>query len=479
MYEELGLYIGGTWRGGAGGRTLPVLNPADDSVLGVLPLAGPADLDAALAAAQEGFQAWRAHSAFEREAVLRRAARLLEERAVAIAEVMTLEQGKPLAEARGEMARVAETFDWFAGEASRALGRVYPQRSAELRQASVPEPLGVTLALTAWNFPAILPARKLAPALAAGCSVILKAAEETPGTAVALVRALADAGLPAGAVNLVFGEPAQVSEHLLASPVVRKMSFTGSVPVGKTLARLAGAGLKRCTLELGGHAPVVVRADADLDRTVAATAAFKYRNAGQVCLAPSRFYVHEDIYEAFVARFAAQADALKVGPGTETGIDMGPMANARRIEAMSRLVEDATGRGARLLAGGERIGGRGCFFAPTVLADVPEDAAVMREEPFGPIAPIAPFRDDADALARANALPFGLAAYVFTGSARAMELYADRLEAGSVGVNTMTPAQPDTPLGGVKESGYGYEGGHEGLEAFVHQKLVSHGPAPE
>ena len=472
MYEELALHIGGEWID----RTElgeDVLNPADESVVAHLPHADSSLLDRALASAERGFEQWRATPVAERAAVLHETARVLGERREQIARVMTLEQGKPLLEARLEMDRVVETFSWFAQEAARVTERTFPAKPQGFRQSIAPEPVGVVAALTAWNFPGILPARKLAPALAAGCAVILKASEETPGTAVALVRALRDAGLPADVINLVFGVPSEVSNYLLKSSTVRKLSFTGSVPVGKVLATQAAAGLKRCTFELGGHAPTIVCADADVDAAIRETAGFKYRNAGQVCIAPSRFFVETPVYEQFVTGFAAIAKQLRVGDGLDENVDMGPMANDRRIMAMERFVDDAKRRGASIETGGERVGNRGFFFAPTVLAGVPDEAAIMREEPFGPVAPVVAFDDVDEVIARANALPYGLAAYAFTGSETKANHFAERLEAGGVALNCLTPMLAETPFGGVKESGYGYEGGREGLDAFYHNKLVS------
>lgn len=473
MTYEHALFIDGHWRAGAEGRSLEVVNPADERVIGRLARAEEADLEAALEAAGRRFADWRRVPAHERAAVLSRTAQLLEDRTEEIARLITLEQGKPLAEARLEIGRAVEALAWNAEQATRICGVVYPELAGGLQQSVVPQPIGVVAAFTPWNFPAFLPARKIAPAVAAGCTIILKAAEEAPGAAIALVRALTDAGLPDGVVNLVFGDPAQVSARLIGSPVVRKVSFTGSVPVGKTLASQAGAAMKPCTLELGGHAPTIFFADADLERMFPPTAAFKFRNAGQACMAPSRFYVHEDLYGDFVERFTAYAAGLKVGDGLAEDIDMGPMANPRRLEAMERLVEDAVARGARLTTGGSRLGNRGYFWAPTVLDEVPDDALIMNQEPFGPIVPIRSFRDEAEVVAQANATPYGLAAYVFTRSERTGARLARSIEAGGIGINSLCPVLSETPMGGIKDSGYGYEGGRVGLAAFLHNKLVT------
>ncbi len=472
-YPPLALHLDGQWSEGTAGVAADVLNPADASVLGRVPLASDRDLDRAVHAAVRGLECWRVSTPADRAAVLGKAAELIRVRRSVNALVMTLEQGKPLRESEAEWDRVSENLDWHA-QALERLGEVgYPVRAGGIAQRSVPQPVGVCLALTAWNFPAVLPIRKLAPALAAGCSVILKAAEETPASAMAVVRALVDAGLPDGVVNLVFGVPARVSQYLIARPEVRKVSFTGSVPVGKELARLAAAGLKRATLELGGHAPMIVCEDADVEEAASLGAAFKYRNAGQVCIAPSRFYVHTSVLPRFVEAFAGYAEGLEVGDGRRETTTMGPMANPRRIEAMTRFMADAEQLGARTVLGGRGLDRTGFYWLPTVLCEVPEGAAIMREEPFGPIAPIVAFTTLDEVVARANALPFGLAAYAFTASEEISERLIRDVEAGSLAINTVIPAQADTPFGGVKESGYGYEGGLEGIEGFLSKKLVS------
>ena len=472
-YPDLALYIDGTWTQGSSGAGEEVINPADETVLGRLPHAAASDLAAALAAAEKGLALWRRSTPETRREVLLKTGEILRSRRDALAPTMTLEQGKTLLESKLEWDRVIDTLDWCAEAALRIEDQAYPERGGNLQQASRHEPVGICLALTAWNFPAILPVRKLAPALAAGCSVILKAAEETPASALALVRALEEAGLPGGVVNLVFGEPDQVSRHLLAAPQIRKLSFTGSVPVGKHLAALAAPGLKRCTLELGGHAPAIVFADADVEAAAEALAAFKYRNAGQVCIAPSRFFVELPAYPRFLEAFLAFAEGLVLGDGQDPATTMGPMANPRRIAAMEAFMADAKANGAEVLAGGAAPQGNGYFWQPTVLSQVGPTARIMQEEPFGPIAPVTPFDDAEAVLATANALPYGLAAYVFTGSSERADAMIAGLESGSVAVNTVTPAQPDTPFGGVKDSGYGYEGGMEGITAFLNKKLVS------
>ncbi len=474
-YPDLALLIDGRFRTGEGREREPVLNPATGRALADLPHASRADLDQALDASARGFAVWRAKTAAEREAVLRRGADLIRERLEAISETMTLEQGKPIAESRIETAYAADVIEWYAQEGRRAYGRVVPGRVPGVRFLVQPEPVGPAAAFTPWNFPALTPARKIGGALAAGCSLILKPAEETPGAAIALGRALTDAGLPPGVLNIVFGKAADVSAHLIASPIIRKISFTGSIAVGKHLTRLAADGLKRVTMELGGHAPVLVFDDVDPEAVASLLAAGKFRNAGQVCVSPSRFFVQAKSYARFTERFAEVARALKVGDGLEPGVQMGPMANARRVEAMERFTADAVARGATVRAGGARLGNQGFYFQPTVVADPPDDSLLMQEEPFGPIAPIVAFDTLEEAVARANALPYGLAAYAFAASAKTVAAVGRSLEAGMVGVNTLAISNPDTPFGGVKESGLGAEGGVEGLAAYFDTKLIAEG----
>jgi succinate-semialdehyde dehydrogenase / glutarate-semialdehyde dehydrogenase len=475
MYTDLALHIGGSWLNGDGRQGEDVINPATEKPLGRLPHASASDLDAALAAAAKGFEVWRATSAYDRAKVLRKAAGLVRERADTIARIMTLEQGKVFAEARVEAFGTADVLEWFAEEGRRAYGRLVPGRGKGVRQMVVQEPVGVVAAFTPWNFPALTPARKIAAALAAGCAIIIKASEETPGSCVELVRCFVEAGVSAGVINLVFGVPAQVSEHLIASDVVRKISFTGSVPVGKHLAVLAAKGMKRATMELGGHSPVVVFGDADPEKTADTIAAFKYRNAGQVCISPTRFYVQEPVYDRFLKRFTDYANAIKVGDGLEKGNTMGPLANARRLDAMEAIVNDARARGARIVTGGKRHGNQGYFFEPTVITEIGDDSKLMTEEPFGPLAPIVTFKTFDEVVARANSLKFGLAAYAFTSSAQTATAIGDALESGMVGINSVMVSTPETPFGGLKDSGYGHEGGQEGLEVYMHKKFISQG----
>jgi succinate-semialdehyde dehydrogenase / glutarate-semialdehyde dehydrogenase len=473
MYTDLALHIGGSWLNGDGRKGGDVLNPATEKSLGRLPHASASDLDQALAAAAKGFEAWRAVSAYDRAKVLRKAANLVRERVDSIARIMTQEQGKVFAESRGEVQVTGDIIEWFAEEGRRAYGRLIPGRGKGVRQMVVQEPVGVVAAFTPWNFPALTPARKIAAALAAGCAIIIKASEETPGSCVELVRCFIEAGVPAGVINLVFGVPAEISEYLIASDVVRKISFTGSVPVGKHLAGLAAKGMKRATMELGGHSPVLVFADADPEKTADTIAAFKYRNAGQVCISPTRFYVQEPVYDRFVKRFTEYAHAIKLGDGLEKGITMGPLANARRLDAMEAIVNDSRARGATIVTGGKRHGNQGYFFEPTVVTDIPDDSKLMTQEPFGPIAPVVRFKSFDEVVARANSLKFGLAAYAFTSSAQTANAIGDALESGMVGVNSVAISTPETPFGGVKDSGYGHEGGMEGLEVYMHKKFIS------
>ena len=473
MYPDVQLYIDGEWSNGSSGKSEPIINPATGKVLARLAHAGTADLDQALHAADKGFKLWRKVSAFERYKLLRKAADIIRSRADEIAQLMTLEQGKPLLEAKMETLAAGDIMDWFGEEARRAYGRVVPARAEGVLQIVVKEPVGPVAAFTPWNFPINQAVRKISAALAAGCSVILKGPEETPASCAALVRCYADAGLPAGVVNLVFGVPSEVSEYLIPHPVIRKITFTGSTPVGKKLAALAGQHMKRITMELGGHAPAIVFADADVDQAVKQLAGAKFRNAGQVCVSPTRFLVHESVYERFVAGFVKVAGALKVGDGMDTTTRMGPLANSRRVEAMQMFVEDATSKGAKLLAGGKRIDRDGYFFEPTVLSDVPANARIMNEEPFGPVAPIVPFANFDDVVAEANRLPFGLAAYAYTRSLKTASAIGAAFESGMVSINHMGLALPEVPFGGVKDSGYGSEGGSEAIEAYLNTKFIT------
>ncbi|MEU6141973.1 NAD-dependent succinate-semialdehyde dehydrogenase [Streptomyces sp. NPDC047081] len=476
-YPAVRMYIAGEWCQGGTGRTAPIVNPATEEVIGEVPLATTADLDRALEAAEKGFRTWRNTSVAKRTQILHAAADLLTERAAEVGRIMTLEQGKPLAEAAGEARRVADTLRWHIEDARRAYGRIIPSAPGTVLTVRR-EPVGPVAAFVPWNFPAGGPMRKISSALTAGCSIVIKASEETPATAAALVACFADAGLPAGVLNLVFGEPAEVSAHLIASPVTRLIAFTGSVPVGKLLAAEAGKVMKPTLMELGGHAPVIVCEDADPAMAARRAAQAKFVNAGQVCTSPSRFLVHESLVEEFTAEFVKAAEAVVVGDGLAEGTKMGPLANERRLDAMIRLTQDAVAKGAKILTGGERPDRPGYFFAPTVLTDVPSDADLLHEEPFGPLAPIVPFTDLDEALRTANELPYGLAAYGFTRSAATAERLSDELEAGILSLNHCGGSVHEAPSGGVKESGYGREGGPEALDAYLITKRVSHLLAP-
>lgn len=476
--DQLALYVAGEWRGASGRDTLPVVNPANGELLGRLPMATEQDIDDAVSTAQAAFPGWSQASAWDRERVLRRTAALVDERRDTIARLLTLENGKPLTDSHGEIDRVVETLQWCAEEGKRAYGRVLPPRSPRLSQTTLKRAVGPIAAFVPWNFPIVLAARKVAAALAAGCTVVLKPAEETPASCVELVRAFADAGLPQGVLNLLFGVPAQISERLIAAPAVRKISFTGSVAVGRLLATAAAQHLKPATMELGGHAPVVIFDDVDVDKVAMACAAFKFRNAGQVCLSPSRFYVQEALFERFSERLAAAARQLKVGDGLQPGVQMGPLNNERRLQAAQRLVDDAVAGGARVLAGGERIGHAGWFFAPTVMTQLHASARILREEPFCPVAPVMPFASLDDALRLSNASDMGLAAYAFTNRLDRAADFSERVEAGWIGINNFTPALADAPIAGLKDSGLGMEGGPEGLDAYLHLRFVSQSSLP-
>jgi succinate-semialdehyde dehydrogenase / glutarate-semialdehyde dehydrogenase len=473
MYQNVLLYIDGAWRAAASGRSLPVVNPATGEKIGTVAHAERADLDHALEAADKGFRLWRKVSAFDRSKVMRKAADLLRDRADKIAPLLTMEQGKPLPEAKGEVLAATDVIDWFAEEARRTYGRVIPARAEGIYQLVVKEPVGPVAAFTPWNFPINQVVRKLSCALAAGCSIIVKAPEETPASPAELIRCFADAGVPAGVINLVYGVPSEISEYLIPHPIIRKMSFTGSTAVGKQLAAIAGAHMKRVTMELGGHAPAIVFDDADVDTASRLLATAKFRNAGQVCVSPTRVLVQERVYDRFVTGFVQHSKAMKVGDGLQSGTTMGPMANPRRITAMETFIGDATQHGATVQAGGHRIGNKGNFFEPTVLTDVPKDARVMNDEPFGPLAVISPFSTFDEVVTEANRLPYGLASYAYTRSAKTANAIAAAVESGMISINHHGLALPEVPFGGVKDSGYGSEGGLEAIENYLNTKFVT------
>lgn len=473
MYEKLELLINGQWRQGSEGKTEPVYNPATGEVLGQLPHASTADLDEALAASEKAYQIWRKETALNRQKIMEKACRILEDRFDEVAENLTKEMGKPLVEARLELGVAIDIIRWYGEEGKRVYGRTVLPRMAGMTQTVRKDPVGPVIAFVAWNFPALNVVRKVAGSLAAGCSVIIKPSEETPGTAIAIARALTEAGVPDGAVNMVFGVPAEVSEHLCASPIPRKLSFTGSVPVGIHLQKLAAENMIKCTMELGGHSPVMVFEDADIEKAAQIAVAGKFRNAGQVCVSPTRFLVQKSVHGQFVDAFVSAVDKLNIGDGMDEGVTMGPLIADRRIDVMDGLVQDAVAQGANLLRGGSRLNREGSFYAPTVLDNVGDDARIMNDEPFGPVAPIDSFTTVDEVVARANRLPFGLAAYAFTEDPALISRLKDDVETGLLAVNSTVVSVPETPFGGVKHSGYGSEGGIEGLEAFLTTRFVT------
>jgi len=473
-YPALHMIIDGEAVHGGARRTQTIVNPATGEALGELPLADTADLDRALATAQKGFVRWRNSTPQERAAVLTGAARLLVERQEDLARIATMEQGKPLAETRIEVMMVAGLFNFYAGEVFRIYGRTLV-RPAGMRSTVTYEPVGPVAAFSPWNFPLGNPGRKLGAPIAAGCSVIMKSAEETPASALGVLQCLLDAGLPKEVAQAVFGVPDEVSRYLLASPVIRKLSFTGSTVVGKHLAKLAADDLKRTTMELGGHGPVLVFGDVDVERVLDTMVPHKYRNAGQVCVSPTRFIVQEDVFERFRDGFAERARGIKVGNGLDAGTQMGPMANSRRPDAMERLIGGAVKAGAKLHTGGERLGNQGFFYAPSVLSEIPLDAEIMNEEPFGPVALINPYRSAEDMIAEANRLPYGLAAYSWTDDVKMQRRVAREVETGMIGINSVAIGGADTPFGGVKWSGHGHEDGSEGVHACLVTKAVHEG----
>jgi len=472
-YPHVQLLIHNEWRPARANATIPVHNPADGSLIGSVARAGISDLDDALAAAATGFQVWRNTPAIERSKIMRAAAGLLRQRADAIATMMTMEQGKPLAESKAEIGMAADITEWFADESRRVYGRLVPPRAMNQQQMVLKEPVGPVAAFTPWNFPINQVVRKLCGALATGCSMIVKAAEETPASPAELIRAFVDAGLPPGVVGLVYGDPAEISNYLIPHPVIRKITFTGSTPVGKQLAALAGQHMKRATMELGGHAPVIVAADANIAHAVKMIAGAKFRNAGQVCISPTRFLVEEAVREEFVAGFLQYTRSLKVGNGLEATSAMGPLANPRRLAAMQQITEDAVSRGATVATGGERIGSSGNFFAPTLLLDAPLDSSVFNNEPFGPMAAVRSVKSIDEAITEANRLPFGLSAYAFTSSIKTAHQLSAQVQTGMLWINQAAAPWAELPFGGVKDSGYGSEGGPEALEAYLQTKTVA------
>ncbi len=472
-YSNTQLFINGKWRPSQSGKTITVLNPATEEFIGTVAHADRADLDEALEAAAKGFKIWRAVAPFDRCKIMRKAAAIMRERNDEIGPLLTLEQGKTLAEAKMEAMAAADIIEWFAEEAKRAYGRVIPARGPGIYQIAIKEPVGPVAAFTPWNFPINQVVRKISAGLAAGCSIIVKAPEETPASPAQLIRAFVDAGVPDGVINLVYGVPAEISEYLIPHPVIRKISFTGSTHVGKQLSALAGLHMKRATMELGGHAPAIIFKDADVASAAKILAAAKYRNAGQVCISPTRMLVQDEVFREFVDKFVEGARAMKVGNGMDPDSKMGSLANPRRVIAIEGMVQDAVSKGATLETGGHRVGNKGYFFEPTVVSDVPKDARAMNEEPFGPLALISRFSTFDEVAEEANRLPFGLASYAFTSSTKTATAIGAAIEAGMVSINSFGLALPEVPFGGIKDSGYGSEGGTEAMDGYFNTKFIT------
>ena len=472
-YSDIKLFIDGSWRDGVEGKTLPIIDPATEEEIGRLSHATKSDLDIALEASQRGFETWRDTTSFDRYRVMRKAAQLVRERRGDLAWLMTKEQGKPLVQSKMEIAAAADVIDWFAEEARRLYGKVIPSRQTSITQMTLKLPVGPVAAFTPWNFPVNQVVRKLSAAIATGCSIIVKGPEETPASPAGLIQAFVDAGVPDGVIGLVYGEPAEISEYLIPHPTIRKISFTGSTAVGKHLASLAGQHMKRTTMELGGHAPVLVFDDADVEQAIRTMVPSKIRNAGQVCISPTRFLVQENAADKFIEDYTDAMKKVTVGNGLDEEAEMGPLANERRIPAIEEMITDAQSRGARLQTGGERIGNKGYFFEPTVITDVPTDAQVMNNEPFGPISIINRFKDDDEAIREANRLPYGLAAYAFTNSAENIHRLGQEVDSGMLAINHVGLGLPEIPFGGVQDSGYGTEGGSDAVEAYLETKLVT------
>ena len=475
MSKKIQLFIGGDWQDGSSGEFINVVNPANEEVISSVAVATTEDLDRALQSVKKGFEQWKKTPAPERCTILRKAASLMRSRIDEISMACTLEQGKPLAQARLEIIITANYFDDIAECGQRTTGRYIPEDRFGVRRNIVYEPIGPIYAASPWNLPVMMPGRKIVTALAAGCSVIVKPSEETPETAVLIVQCLVDAGVPRDALNLVFGNPSHISDHLLSSPIIKKISFTGSTPVGKMLANKAGSTLKKATLELGGHAPVIINKDVDIDKVVSLTAPTRYSNTGQSCIAPTRFFVHEDIYHDFITSFTEKVKQMRVGDGIDESTDVGPLTSERRIPVMDYLVQDALSKDAILNCGGQRMERKGFFYAPTVLSNISDDMKIMQEEPFGPITPIAIFSDTQEVINRANSTPYGLASYIFSNDLAWCQKVADNLEAGLVGINTVSVASTPVPFGGVKDSGIGREGSMDGILECMTTKSVSIG----
>jgi len=472
-YEKLELLINGKWRQGSDNKAEPVYNPATSETIGDLPHASKADLDEALESNAEAFKSWRNEAPLNRQKIIENACRILESRSNEVAENLTKEMGKPLAEAKGELAIGLDVLRWYGEEGKRAYGRIVPSRMPGMSQTVLKDPIGPVIAFVAWNFPVMNVVRKVGGALAAGCTITIKPSEETPGTAIAIGRALMEAGLPAGVLNIVFGVPSEVSEHLCSSSIPRKLSFTGSIPVGKHLQKLAAENMIRCTMELGGHSPLMVFNDTDIAAAAKISVAGKFRNAGQVCVSPTRFLVQDSVKDQFIKAVLDETNKIKVGNGLEDGIVMGPLIADRRIEIMDSFVKDAVDSGAELNLGGHRLNRDGSFYAPTVLSNVSDNAKIMNEEPFGPLLPIDSFKSVDEVIDRANRLEFGLASYAFTNDPKIVNALKSEIQAGLLAVNSTAVSTPETPFGGIKHSGYGSEGGIEGLDAFLVTRFIS------
>ena len=473
-YPDTQLFLDGEWRDALAKEKLEIINPATEEVIGKVSHARKEDLDIALTAAEKAFNSWKNVSAYERSKILRKAADIVRSKADEIATLMTMEQGKPLVEAKMETMGAADSIDWYAEEGRRAYGRIIPSRAPQgVYQFVFKEAVGVVAAFTPWNFPLNQVVKKVAAAFAAGCTAIVKGPEETPASVAALIKAFDEAGMPKGSINLVYGIPAEISEYLISHPIVRKVTFTGSTAVGKLLASLAGKHMKRVTMELGGHSPAIVCEDADVKTAVKILSANKFRNAGQVCISPTRFLVHDSVYDEFVDGFVKEAESINVGNGLDDGVKMGPLAHDRRLTAIEGFVADAVENGAKILTGGKRKGNKGYFFEPTVMTNVSNDARIMNEEPFGPLAPINSFSSIDEVVEESNRLNYGLAAYAYTNSAKTANQLGASIESGQVSINHHGLGLVDTPFGGVKDSGYGSEGGPEGLDAYMTTKLVS------
>jgi succinate-semialdehyde dehydrogenase / glutarate-semialdehyde dehydrogenase len=475
---RLAQFIGGSWMLGESDEEFRVINPALGTSIQQFTGASSEQVDAAATAAERAFQTWARAPAVERASILSRAGDLMRARVEKIALQLTLEQGKPLSQARDEIIGSAAVMSWFGEQAKRAGGRTVPSRDRAISQLVDPRPVGPVAVFTPWNSPLGTSVRTVAAALAAGCSVVLKPASETPNSVSSFASTLIDVGVPEGVFNLLLGKAADISVQLIKHPAIRKISFTGSVAAGRMLAREAGESVKPIALELGGHAPVLIFEDVDIAEVARQAAAAKYDNAGQICISPSRFFVHRGAYSRFIEAIVREAERLQLGEGWVDGVDMGPLANARRLIDIERLVQGARSDGAAIATGGEQVGQRGYFYKPTVLIDVPDSAAIMREEPFGPVASITPFDDEAEVLARANALPYGLAGYAFTSDPSRLDRLAAGVDVGMIGLNNFQISKPELPFTGVKDSGFGYACGEEGLGNFLVHHTVTRRARP-